>query len=244
MRLTERPDGTRFAAVCDCRIARQAARAVAQSRIPERYRHCTLDDYESMGNPTLSKALVTVRNFAKSYPLETDGRGLLLIGSVGLGKTHLAVGLLQELIGRGAKGLFCDYRDLLKQIQDSYGRTDISERQVLAPVFDAEVLVIDELGAAKPTEWVWDTVQHILNTRYNDRKTTIITTNYRNEEETPEGHWDALPASKRSAAIAMHRETLGDRITERMRSRLMEMCVVVPMEGADFRQTVKRATFA
>ncbi len=244
MIVTERPDGTRLASTCECRIARQAARAVLQSRIPERYRHCTIDNYETMGNASLSKATLTVRNFVKAYPLETDGKGLLLIGSVGLGKTHLAVGLLQELIGRGAKGLFCDYRDLLKQIQDSYGRTDISERQVLAPIFDAEVLFIDELGAAKPTEWVWDTVQHILNTRYNDRKTTIITTNYRNEEETPEGHWEALSAGKRSAAIAMHRETLGDRITERMRSRLQEMCVVVEMTGADFRQTVKRATFA
>ena len=53
-----------------------------------------------------------------------------------------------------------------------------TEIEILRPVFEAEVLVLDELGASKPTEWVWDTVAHILNTRYNDKRTTIITTNY------------------------------------------------------------------
>ena len=170
MRIVTRSDGTRVAEECVCRITRRAERMVAQARIPERYRHCTLDDFVPSyagKNNSLESALVQARNFVKAYPVETNGKGLLLLGSVGLGKTHLAVGILQALIAeRGAKGLFCDYRDLLKQIQDSYGRNDVSERQVLAPVFDAEVLVIDELGAAKPTEWVWDTVQHILNTRY------------------------------------------------------------------------------
>jgi DNA replication protein DnaC len=96
------------------------------------------------------------------------------------------------------------------------------------------VLVLDELGASKPTDWVWDTVAHILNTRYNDRRTTIITTNYAN----------AGPLGTESGPRAFVREeTLGDRIGERMRSRLQEMCVVVEMQGEDFRQKVKRASF-
>ncbi len=110
------------------------------------------------------------------------GRGLLLTGSIGVGKTHLAVGILQALVAeRGATGLFYDYRDLLKQVQNSYNaQVAATELEILAPVFEAEVLVLDELGASKPTDWVWDTVAHILNTRYNDRRTTIITTNYAN----------------------------------------------------------------
>jgi DNA replication protein DnaC len=117
---------------------------------------------------------------------------------------------------------------------------EATELEVLRPVFEAEVLVLDELGAAKPTDWVWDTVAHILNTRYNDRRTTIITTNYPN---LPPGV--AQAATGRGAAReAMREESLGDRIGERMRSRLQEMCVVVEMHGQDFRQTVKRATFA
>jgi DNA replication protein DnaC len=218
---------------------------IAAARIPRRYMHCTLDEYVPGNNRALSAALMQARNFVKAYPFETNGNGLLLTGSIGVGKTHLAVGMLQALIAeRGAKGLFYDYRDLLKEIQNSYGRNDVSERQILAPVFDAEVLVLDELGAAKPTDWVWDTVQHILNTRYNDQKTTIITTNYANDKESDGTQWDHLPKAQRDAMRAQNVGTLGDRITERMRSRLQEMCVVVEMTGEDFRQKVKRASFA
>ena len=178
----------------------------------------------------------------ESYPLETDGNGLLLTGSIGVGKTHLAVGILQALITeRGATGLFYDYRELLKQVQNSYNpRVAATELEILAPVFEAEVLVLDEIGASKPTDWVWDTVAHILNTRYNDRRTTIITTNYAN---LPPLGMAATEGAATQARMAMREETLGDRIGERMRSRLQEMCVIVEMQGEDFRQTAKRASF-
>jgi len=178
------------------------------------------------------------KKFVQSYPFETNGNGLLLTGSIGVGKTHLGVGILQSLIAeRGAKGLFYDYRDLLKQVQNSYNRNvNATELEILRPVFDAEVLVLDELGASKPTDWVWDTVAHILNTRYNDRRTTIITTNYAN--------LSPLGSEVSGPRAAVREETLGDRIGERMRSRLQEMCVVVEMNGQDFRQNVKRASFA
>ncbi len=233
---------------CECRVALRSTRMIEQARIPQRYAHCTMDNFAPMytgkKNKSLTEALLKSRGFAKGFPLDTDGKGLMFVGPIGVGKTHLAVGLLRSLITeRGASGLFYDYRDLLKRIQDSYGRRDISERQVLGPVFEADVLLLDELGAAKPTEWVWDTVQHILNTRYNDRRTTIITTNYPNDIETPFGEWEGLAEDKWKARMAMHKDTLGDRITERMRSRLQEMCVVVNMQGPDYRQSKGRAEF-
>lgn len=240
MRLVEQPNGSRAAIDCECRIARRAARLTEQARIPPRYAHCTLEDYETAfpsADRSLGKALVQARNFVKAYPIETEGKGLLLTGSIGVGKTHLAVGMLQALIAeRGARGLFVDYRDLLKQVQNSYNKNvSATELEVLAPVFDAEVLVLDELGASKPTDWVWDTVAHILNTRYNDRRTTIITTNYAN----------LAPGNGQATGPrgAVREETLGDRIGERMRSRLQEMCVAVEVNGADFRQGVARARF-
>jgi DNA replication protein DnaC len=146
---------------------------------------------------------------------------------------------LQRLVReRGVKGLFCDYRELLKNIQNSYNpQVNTTELELLQPVFASEVLVLDDLGAQKPNDWVWDTVALILNTRYNDKLTTIITTNY-----------DDLPAgggAQTDAERAAREPTLGDRIGERMRSRLAEMCIRVIMSGKDFRQTgVKRARFS
>jgi DNA replication protein DnaC len=230
-------NGRQVAIPCACRIAQRTTRMLTRARIPRRYEHCSLESFDThfpSSNRTLSAAHLRARRFVEAYPVETAGTGLLLTGSIGVGKTHLAVGILQALLNeRGATGLFYDYRDLLKQIQNSYSKSNTStELEVLAPVFEAEVLVLDELGANKPTDWVWDTVAHILNTRYNDRRTTIITTNYANLPPLD-------PTTTRS-----REETLGDRIGERMRSRLQEMCVVVEMQGEDFRQKVKRASFA
>ncbi|HEY0264420.1 MAG TPA: ATP-binding protein [Granulicella sp.] len=241
MRVVRRPDGTQFATECVCRVEQRAQRMLAKAQIPQRYAECSLENFETSfggANRTLSAAHLRARRFVESYPLETNGTGLLLTGSIGVGKTHLGVGILRALMAeRGATGLFFDYRDLLKQVQHSYNRSSAeTELEILAPVFEAEVLVLDELGATKPTDWVWDTVAHILNTRYNDRRTTIITTNYANLPPLGMGTSDA----QRSA----REETLGDRIGERMRSRLQEMCVVVEMQGEDFRQRVKRASFA
>jgi DNA replication protein DnaC len=232
-------EGRQFAQDCVCRVARRTARMMERAQIPRRYEHCSLESYETnfpSSHRTLGAAHLRAKKFVEGYPVETAGTGLLITGSIGVGKTHLAVGILQALVQeRGATGLFYDYRDLLKQVQNSYNATvRETELEVLRPVFEAEVLVLDELGASKPTDWVWDTVAHILNTRYNDRRTTIITTNYAN----------AGPLGTESGPRAFVREeTLGDRIGERMRSRLQEMCVVVEMQGEDFRQKVKRASF-
>jgi DNA replication protein DnaC len=170
---------------CVCRLQRRAERLLTGTKIPSRYEHCTLDNFESGfsgATRSVAAAHFRARDFVDKYPVETGGLGLLLTGSIGVGKTHLATGILRKLVmERGATGLFCDYRDLLKQVQNSYNRqVQVTELDILAPVFEAEVLVLDELGASKPSEWVWDTVGHILNTCYDDRRTTIITTNYVN----------------------------------------------------------------
>lgn len=239
MRVVEDERGRRSAVPCVCRAQRRTRRVLSLARIPRRYEHCTLESFEPNfgegSHRSLGRALAAARRFVEGYPLANDGTGLLLTGSIGVGKTHLAVGILQGLVEqRGATGLFYDYRELLKQVQNSYNpRVASTELEVLSPVFDAEVLVLDEIGASKPTDWVWDTVAHILNTRYNDKRTTIITTNYPNLPPRGVPGDDAAP----TARYATREETLGDRIGERMRSRLMEMCTTVEMQGRDFRQS-------
>lgn len=246
--------GRQVARPCECRIERRAARLIESAHIPKRYEHCTLDNYESGFNGadcTLAGAHFRSRRFVEEYPVQPVGTGLLFSGSIGVGKTHLAVGMLKHLIQeRGVQGLFCDYRELLKEVQNSYNqKVAATELEVLRPVFEAEVLVLDELGAAKPSEWVWDTVAHILNSRYNDQRTTIITSNYANSgplgtESLSANESQPNTDAGKAAKAAMRQETLGDRIGERMRSRLQEMCVPVEMYGEDFRQKVKRASFA
>ncbi len=242
MRISISENGDRTASVCECRVANRAARMLAKANIPKRYEHCSLDSYDP-GFPgadrSLQAALIMARKFVEDYPVETAGKGLLLTGTVGVGKTHLAAGILHNLIMlKGVRGLFCDYRELLKQIQNSYNpQVSMTELQLLEPVFKAEVLILDELGAQKPTDWVWDTVALILNTRYNDKRTTIITTNYADQPVT------STQQTTSAAARAMREESLGDRIGERMRSRLAEMCVTVEMRGDDFRRTVGKARF-
>lgn len=219
---------------CDCRLQARSQALLAAARIPKRYEHCELSNFEFDGpHRELASARLAACRFVEEYPL--DNTGLLLIGSIGVGKTHLAVGIIRQLIlDKSAVCLFYDYRELLKQIQNSYNDSvKATELDVLRPVFDTEVLVLDELGAVKPTEWVWDTVSLILNSRYNDNRTTIITTNF---DDRPAG----MVAGPRGAA---REETLGDRIGERMRSRLHEMCRIVKMEGQDFRQTLRSASF-
>lgn len=208
-----------------------------KARLPARYEHCTLSNFDSDfpgADRTLPAALFQANRFVEEYPIENAG--LMLFGPIGVGKTHLAVGILRELVvQKNASCLFYDYRELLKEIQNSYNASvQTTELEILKPVFETEVLVLDELGAVKPTEWVWDTVSHILNTRYNDKRTTIITSNFAD-----------LPPAATEARTALGRvtrdETLGDRIGERMRSRLHEMCRKVEMQGSDFRQSIRRA---
>ena len=226
---------------CDCQLRARAHNVLATARIPRRYEHCELTNFDTDfpgAHPSLAEAHFLAANFAKKCDPRGD-KGLLIIGKIGTGKTHLAVGILKELIlNRGIPCLFYDYRELLKEIQNSYNATvQTTELDVLRPVFETDVLVLDELGAVKPTEWVWDTVSLILNTRYNDNRTTIITTNF-----------DDQPAAGASGSLSPARaasrgETLGDRIGERMRSRLHEMCRVITLDGTDFRQKFRSANF-
>jgi len=224
---------------CDCILKKRTGLLLQHACIPARYEHCELAEFvtkTSGSNPSLEAALLAAESFVKEYPVEKTG--LLLIGPIGVGKTHLAVGILKELVLRkSVPCLFYDYRELLKEIQNSYNPTvNTTEMAILRPVFEAEVLVLDELGAVKPTEWVWDTVSLILNTRYNNKRTTIITTNF--ADQPP-----AMVATRDLTARAAREETLGDRIGERMRSRLHEMCRKVAMEGSDFRQRVRSTNY-
>lgn len=203
---------------CRCRAQEQRRRLLEAARIPARYARCTLANY--LPDPcqgTQLQAFNYAFKLVDEYPAVE--RGLLFMGPVGTGKTHLSAAILRGLAEKGVPCMFYEFGALLKEIQNSYNPvSQASELGVLAPVYETEVLVLDELGASKPTDWVRDTMMQVIGTRYNERKLTIFTTNYQ----------DARPQPAE--------ETLEDRIGVRLRSRLYEMCRTVIIEGEDYRR--------
>jgi len=226
----------------------RATRVMERARVPKRYEHCDFESYvtdltdgktwTAQHARSMKQAKMLTQGFVRDYPGSSE-KGLLLIGPSGVGKTHLAVAALKELIQRGHAGLFCDYRELLKEIQASYNpASESTEMGILEPIRTVEILVLDDLGASKPSDWVRDIVGIVLNARYNEKRTTLITTNYVDEPSSA-GEVTRSPAGKLIAPI--REDSLEQRIGTRMRSRLYEMCRTVEVSAPDFRREMTRA---
>jgi len=246
-RLVARTDGTpgNVAVACACSLEVRAEIVMGRARIPKRYEHCDFESYATdladgktwtvHHEQALKQAKLLTQGFVRDYP--ATEKGLLLMGPSGVGKTHLAVAALKELIRRGHAGLFCDYRELLKEIQASYNpASESTETGVLEPIRTVELLVLDDLGASKPSAWVLDIIGLVLNARYNERRLTILTTNYFDESAAPEAG-ARLPGGQR---VVVKEDTLADRIGARMRSRLFEMCRTVELHSSDFRREARQ----
>lgn len=225
--------GRAVAKRCKCFKEQESQVLFEQARIPRRYENCSFENFE-IHNDSHRHALKISKQFVKNYPVQDVG--LLFIGPCGVGKTHLAVAVIQELIRKKSVSCyFCDFRELIRDIQNTYTPdSSLSELDVLAPIFQKDVLVLDELGAKRTTAWVEETVFYIVNNRYNNKKLTIFTSNYLDKEEEED---------TRDSYYKKGEDSLVDRIGVRLRSRLYEMCKVVEMEGDDYRKKIKQASY-
>ncbi len=237
-------NGVRKMARCECEKSQRGESLLKRAQIPPRYEHCAFENFDirkdsRTGEPnrSLVAAKLYSQKLVEEYPTDF---GLLFIGPTGSGKTHLGIAVLRELMLRKAVPcLYYDFLKLLKDIRDSYNPVShTSELRVLRPVLDAEVLLLDDLTASDPTDWVRETLAYIISSRYNEKKVTLITTTLASRQTSgrrnvrmPSG--EVVPDADRSIG----------QLCATLSSRLYEMFKLVEISSDDYRKAIKQAGF-
>jgi len=215
-------DGVERVARCECWQQRLSQSLLKSARIPRGYVHCELSNFE-IHTDTQRAAHRKASRLVEQFPV--FDKGLLFYGDTGVGKTHLAVALMREaIIRKNARAIFYETRELLKIVRDTYsGNAEMTELAVLRPVLEAELLVLDDLGLEKKSEWVDETLGLVINTRYSERRLTVFTTNLRDMESTEPG-------------------SFAFQLGLRTRSRLKEMCEWMLIDAVDTREVGRYPT--
>ena len=206
---------TRVAQPCRCRAQRVERRRASSlsAVIPRKYRGASFDRPPVTDMPAPQVQLV--KRFVRNLDENLDtGRGLWFYGSVGTGKTTLAMLVSRAALDAGRSVAIYSLPRLLAEIRATF-ETDSEGSYVdfLDRLAAVDLLHVDDVGAERTSDWVLEQLYAIVNARYEDERSVIITTN-------------------------LERDELVDQIRERTVSRLEEMCTLVPLYGEDARRFV------
>ena len=233
--------GYTYANQCECTFLKRRIILFNEAKIPAQFAFVTLEDFQ-ISHHTQEEARTNARRLVDSYPIEK--RGLVFMGPVGVGKTHLAVGIIKKLtLEKGYSSKFVDFFQFLSDIKEGYsrGKSDVG---IIEPYAKTPVLVIDELGKGRNTEWESNIMDQLVSKRYNNSNdlTTIITTNFTTRSESTASYTrtkikiDPLISTKNKIfEEEILQDTLQEKVGERIFSRLSEICKMIEIAGRDFR---------
>lgn len=213
---------------CRCQRLPDRLALFNDARIPARYQHATFESFRSE-LPEARVGFIAARSWLDKF--ERGGKGLVLHGPPGRGKTHLLCAILRELIFRhGVACRFVEFTHLISSIKEGIDLKQ-PEATTLTPLVRVPVLAVDELGKGRKTDFEQSILDELISRRYNAGGTLLATTNFEIRRKDGES---ARAGSKENLAVPGN-EILPERLGERVYSRLLETVLMAPVIGSDFR---------
>ncbi|MGC6507729.1 MAG: ATP-binding protein [Myxococcota bacterium] len=212
---------------CRCQMLPDRIRLFNAAQLPSRHSSNSFRNFDHHSN-SASQALVLCTKWLHAFTTGKEHRGLVLTGQVGRGKTHLMIAIARSLIfehGRSVR--FIEFSRLLSQLREGYGK-GISDSPTLNHLCSVPLLIIDELGKGRLTDWELSIIDEVVSRRYNANLPILGTTNYK--WGPPTG-----AAAPNIAAREFDEQTLGDRVGGRVFSRLQESALYFECKGPDYR---------
>lgn len=197
---------------------RKIEKLFEQSNISKRGMKRTFETFE------INEENNRVYTMAKKYvdlwgKYKDEGTGLIFIGRYGTGKTHLAFAIANSLLIQGVPVIYETFINLMEKLKESYSNESLDYYEIIKLYCECDLLIIDDLGKERPSEWVLEKLFQIVNTRYENMLPIIITTNY-NEKEL------------------VKRLSIGNdgKTAESLVSRLNEICLEIDTNFQDYRK--------
>lgn len=224
-------------ASCPCRTPNpgRVVNILNSASIPSRYGAAKLDKFSNFsgnGREALQAVAMWLREFKVDQP-----QGLLLGGPVGVGKTYLLAAIAKNFAARGLTVKFVDFFQLLNELKAAYSDSK-SDAGVLKPLIDVDVLIIDEMGKGRNSDWEMSILDQVVMGRYNQNRIVVASTNYdlKPQKAVPLAQKDLMQDNYNGGFNLDRYETLEARIGQRIYSRLIETCAILELSGNDFRR--------